>query len=82
MDQIREATLYGHLWIYTRLRGDTMLVMDCTLSISVILIAKDLPNSLLIGILIFSRAKPLFLVLKASRNCRATSLLTPSNELQ
>ena len=57
---------------------DTSLVMDCTLSTSAILIARDLPNSLLTGTLVFSRANPHFLVPKASHNCIATSLLPDS----
>lgn len=75
MDQTREATSYGHLWIYTSYYGDTSLVLDCTLWISAILVAKDLLNSLLIGTLLFSRATPLFLVPKASRNFRENALL-------
>ncbi|CAH8256397.1 unnamed protein product [Arabidopsis lyrata] len=58
-ERLLRMVIYGFIRAY---RGDTRLVLGCTLSISAILIAGDLPNSLLIGTLIFSRALPRFLV--------------------
>lgn len=75
MDQTREATLYGHLWIYTSYWEDTSLVLDYTLSISATLIARGLLNSLLICTHLFSRETPFFLVPKLPCNCRVTFFL-------